>query len=137
MCNVGFHLQDENTCVGKSVCLSSVCNQSCRNTEGSFECMCNVGYNLQDGHTCVGKAVCLSVTKDVGTQRAAKSVCVTLDSICKSNIHVWVCLSVCNHGCRNTEDSYECMCNVGYNRQDEHTCVGKSVCLSVCLKPRL
>ena len=93
-------------------------------------CVTLHGYHLQDRHSCVGKSVCrLSVTKAVGTQRAATSVCVTLATIYRTNIHVSVSLSVCNQGCRNTEGSYGCLCNVGSNLQDKSTCVDKSVCL--------
>ena len=44
-------------------CTAGVCNQGCRNTYGSYQCVCNTGYQLGDQHTCNG-----TVTRAVGTQ---------------------------------------------------------------------
>ena len=86
---------------------TSVCDQVCSNTEGSYTCSCQQGYKLTTDNHCIGK-ICImmavltfyvslhtctcvqtsmsalqpmTASKDVSTQRAITSVAVIRDSI--------------------------------------------------------
>ena len=75
---------------------TSICDQGCNNTEGSFQCFCDAGYSLSDDEkTC----------RDVNE--------------CLSDIHR------CQQGCVNTDGEFRCECFAGYSlNADLRTCSG-------------
>lgn len=47
-----YHFADINECEGDT----NICESSCNNTFGSFECGCKVGYTLSSNRrTCIGR----------------------------------------------------------------------------------
>ena len=75
---------------------TSLCEHTCINTNGSFNCLCDDGYSLaDDGRTCIDINECLAD------------------------------LNRCQQFCVNTEGSFRCQCNSGFQlNSDQTTCTG-------------
>lgn len=82
-----------------------VCEQTCRNTWGSFQCACNEGYALgPDGRSC----------EDINE--------------CEKYADRGLCIG----SCENTPGSYSCSCPDGYSMmQDGRTCQGNFLALDI------
>ena len=92
---VNFHLQDINECMANT----DGCEQTCTNTDGSFECSCDSGFVLAgDGRTCMEANECT-----LGTNN-------------------------CEQVCVNTPGGFRCECNPGFQlNADQATCSGEAV----------
>ena len=75
---------------------ASMCDHTCVNTNGSFNCYCNEGYTLaDDGRMCTDINECL------------------MDS------------NRCQQVCMNTDGGFRCECNSGFQlNSDQSTCTG-------------
>ncbi|ELK37386.1 Hemicentin-2 [Myotis davidii] len=120
-CRPGFRVAaDGADCEDVDECLeqSDEChyNQICENTPGGHRCSCPRGYRTQGpGLPCLA---CISASTTTTTTTTARP---DLDE-CRVR-------SLCQHACRNTEGSYQCLCPSGYrllpsgkNCQDINEC---------------
>ena len=75
---------------------TSICEHTCANTNGSFNCLCNDGYSPVDGgRTCTDINECLA---DINR---------------------------CQQVCVNTNGSFRCECDSGFQlNSDQNTCAG-------------
>lgn len=49
LCPLGYHQLSEKHCIDINECEKyAICDQKCRNTEGSYSCYCDSKYSLQD-----------------------------------------------------------------------------------------
>ena len=61
--------------VDRNECQTNPCEQTCTNTEGSFECSCFDGYALQDnGQNCEGMYGCIMACHSVSIISACTMV---------------------------------------------------------------
>ena len=74
----------------------TLCEHTCININGSFNCLCNEGYTLADDErTCMDVNECLTD------------------------------LNMCQQVCVNTDGSFTCECNSGFQlNSDQTTCTG-------------
>ena len=82
----------------------------CINTNGTFYCQCLEGYELQNETVCVGKHHCLSMLPlNLTVHVRRTSFKLDIDE-CNEGTN----LCDINAKCINTNGSYECICNSGY-----------------------
>ena len=99
-------------------CLNNIhnCSQLCVERDGGFGCDCFDGYELKDdGVTCKGSYIAL--------------ICSTMIYIILSYIDIDECakgISGCSQGCRNSDGSFICTCDEGFqtHHEDPTFCVG-------------
>lgn len=114
-CTTDDYIVEEDTCI----CIFEpvICgeNESCVNTESSYECICSEGYELEelerrlyvpDVEPDVDSPVCIDINE-----------CLQEEDPCGEN-----------GSCVNTEGSYECECDHGYEF-DSSTCVDIDECV--------
>ena len=91
---------------------TDLCEHTCTNTPGSYNCSCNTGYQLgNNNHSCSG--MYLSYKSNIYL------LFLDIDE-CSSNN------GGCNQVCVNLVGSYYCQCNNGYTlSNNNHTCIGK------------
>ena len=78
------------------------CNQTCTNTNGSYECSCNVGFNLADNnHDCDGTLY----------YNVMYYHCIVISDINECNTGEHLCEQVCV----NNIGSYSCDCFIGFS----------------------
>ncbi|XP_057316873.1 fibrillin-2-like [Hydractinia symbiolongicarpus] len=107
---IGQYCQiDRNECL-QSPCGCAkddgICNATCMNTPGSFQCLCNRGYQLN------GEGKC----EDINECSLSPCGCAKDDGIC-------------NATCLNTPGSFQCSCNRGYQLNGEGKCEDINECL--------
>ena len=113
-----YMLTDINECrIG-----NHTCEQKCVNTNGSYYCDCLNGYKVRrDKRTCKGN----------NNDHLLWELLLTHIDIneCSSDTHG------CEQNCVNTDGSYHCECQSGYElrQRDKRTCKGKLV-LVKCAK---
>ena len=77
------------------------CNQTCTNTNGSYECSCNIGFNLADNnHDCDGTLY----------YNVMYYHCIVISDINECNTGEHLCEQVCV----NNIGSYNCDCFIGF-----------------------
>lgn len=106
VCGRGYKAAGE-VCLDVDECLARPppCDQLCRNTEGSYQCVCRSGYELdEDGANC----------RDVDE--------------CARGTHT------CQQTCVNTDGSFECECGDGYEKRGD-ACVDVNECREEGLCP--
>ena len=87
-------LSDVNECETQR----DICDQTCINIMGSFQCGCNEGYSLSSD----------------------EKTCTDIDE-CALNLHN------CQQGCINTVGRFMCTCFTGYRlNSDQTTCSGET-----------
>ena len=94
---------------------SSVCDQVCTNSAGSYTCSCEPGYKLNADNQCIGEYTCIFVCLHFGT-------CLWTD--------VNECLTTndCQQQCTNIQGGYNCSCSQGFTlNSDNKTCDGTHV----------
>ena len=129
-CDPGYQLVNETTCLDMDECLleNGGCDGLCINTIGSYYCFplnmttivsleCDAfGYNkycsLEDESSC---SCCPGYTMN-------DSTCVDINE-CQESI------AKCDTNCHNTEGSYHCSCNHGYQLVNETQCLDIDECL--------
>ena len=98
------------------------CQHTCTNTEGSYNCSCFPGYTLkEDGFSCQGMKIIVKLAMH------CLYLSIDTDECALNN-------GGCQHKCINTDGSYYCSCDTGYDlQQDKHSCQGTSVwvCVSI------
>ncbi|XP_070175366.1 fibrillin-3-like [Littorina saxatilis] len=154
-CPAGFtwsvykECQDVNECETKGL---SVCQMTCLNTYGSFECGCQAGYRLQsDGRSCIDINECQEKTSNcqqictntVGGYQCGCEDGFTLEDsgkTCKQvDKYMAPCmLSECTQGCKPIVDPYpiwgepavQCFCFAGYDNiaEDGSECKNHDEC---------
>ena len=111
------HFSDINEC-DSDPCAAM--NAACENTGGSFSCSCNEGFNGDGLTLCEG-------------EKALHTLCLTIMSHfsdineCDSNP------CAMNAACENTEGSFSCSCNEGFNGGGLTLCEGEKALYSLCL----
>ena len=91
----------------------------CINTNGSYFCECLEGYELQNETVCIGK---LSIPYCCHVNVYSMSFQLDIDE-CNEGTN----LCDANANCINTNGSYECICNSGYEGSGR-TCNSKLQC---------
>ena len=95
------------------------CMHTCTNTIGSFSCGCNTGFELDsDGATCNGEYYMKHTKKH--------NMYVQNHTYISNHLEINECGDgVCTQICTNTEGSFTCECNSGYQLDaDGTTCNG-------------
>ncbi|XP_065910791.1 mucin-like protein isoform X2 [Dysidea avara] len=117
------------------------CHQMCVNTAGSYECSCNTGFVLAvDNRTCEAVTSCSTSSCEHGCAVGGG------DEICFCPLHYQVdpsdmtrCIDIdecaelgaCEQNCINTDGSFECSCDSGYELDnDGRSCNDINECLS-------
>ncbi|KAM7358333.1 uncharacterized protein ACRADG_003345 isoform 5-T6 [Cochliomyia hominivorax] len=119
VCPQGWTLgSDGKTCEDIDECLinNGFCLHKCHNTPGSFECRCPDGSKPANGEdNC-------PITCPAGFtfSRDDPSKCEDIDECSLPG--------VCQHSCRNTNGSYECLCPLGYRLENGRECVDIDEC---------
>ena len=91
------------------------CSQLCTNTIGSYQCSCYAGYVLNSTDSCVGMFLCI----------LSYSYNFILDiNECTNGTNL------CEQTCYNTEGSYVCDCQPGYELSNNLTCSDINECLN-------
>ncbi|XP_078674535.1 uncharacterized protein LOC144912554 [Branchiostoma floridae x Branchiostoma belcheri] len=142
-CDAGYELgEDGSSCNDVDECTpANDCDQVCNNNAGSYSCACNSGFQL-DGdrksctptHPCpVGdtggcdlvRGWCLD---NRGGMRPRECACkagyvLANDMVsCNDKNECQTGENNCNQNCVNTDGSYNCTCETGFQLVDEHTC---------------
>ncbi|XP_062710515.1 uncharacterized protein LOC109404745 isoform X2 [Aedes albopictus] len=146
LCPEGMTLgEDHSTCEDVDECstLNGGCSQRCVNFPGGYRCECETGYALMsDNKTCEVSNPC--ALRNGGCQhfchlREGVPICSCQEgfAVDKSNsancIDIDECLlpstNNCQQKCVNTEGSYTCQCNSGYEKNDLGQCIDVNECL--------
>ena len=117
-----YFFLDQNECTNGV----ASCNHHCQNTPGDYYCYCKTGYKLDiDNETCIGK-VGFSKKKHIYKVLISKKHhgFFFLDTIeCNNNN------GGCAQHCTNTNGSYYCTCDSGYDLgSDGHACIDSDEC---------
>ena len=89
------------------------CNHTCNNTDGSFVCSCDSGYTLDSD-----KLGCLGIS-ETNITYMYNGFSSDIDECADGN-------GGCEQNCNNTMGSYICLCDEGYELNDDnHTCKGR------------
>ena len=147
-CPVGYKLEDGDThnCQNIDECEdeSDVCDQECRDTEGSYQCWCRPGYEeinqvecedidecSNSGHDC--EQVCLNT---IGSFVCSCNDTYRLGPDGKHCVDFNECLSDNDHTCDephmvcvNDAGDYHCICSSGFN-YDGNRCQDVDECAS-------
>ena len=102
----------------RTVCDVNSCSHICAVIEGQDECFCPIGFELSAGST----------TTCEGTKmyNIIKLNLVSIFSIYFKDINECQNFSPCDQICINTEGSFQCRCNDGFQLQNAtQTCQGK------------
>ncbi|KAI0239913.1 hypothetical protein LSAT2_009363, partial [Lamellibrachia satsuma] len=101
-------LPDVNECAVRN----GSCEQTCVNTDGSFQCSCRDGFKLSDNKlSCEGKSHTIRIS-DVNE-------CAVRNGSCEQT-------------CVNTDGSFQCSCRDGFKLSDNKlSCEGKSYTIRI------
>uniref|UniRef100_A0A5F8HA67 Hemicentin-2 n=1 Tax=Monodelphis domestica TaxID=13616 RepID=A0A5F8HA67_MONDO len=151
-CPPGYRSQGHgHPCLDINECLQlpKVCAYQCHNLQGSYRCLCPPGQALlQDGKACgrlekiESNVTTISYQGSFPSWRAAtwaisdSAFFLSLPPILGPSLDLDECQvrTLCQHACRNTEGSYQCLCPAGYrllssgkNCQDINECVEEGI----------
>ena len=95
------------------------CQHTCINTEGNYSCSCDSGYVIKEnGLSCEG----MTVAGIVNPILQSLIILYTDINECALNN------GGCQHKCINTDGSYYCSCDTGYDlQQDKLSCQGTDI----------
>ncbi|EZA50984.1 Fibrillin-2, partial [Ooceraea biroi] len=114
-CPRGYDLwHDGRTCKDIDECMEQhVCDHTCINNPGSYECRCRQGFRLVNGSTCVDIDECIE-------KAPCSKICINIPGsyYCTCPIGFKLqedeCVGNCNHECINIMGSFICSCCTGY-----------------------
>ncbi|EHH23743.1 hypothetical protein EGK_07279, partial [Macaca mulatta] len=118
-CSRGYRMQGPSLpCLDVNECLQlpKACAYQCHNLQGSYRCLCPPGQTLlRDGKACT------SLERNGQSRTESAQVCISLppSPTCPapmpgSDLDECRVRNLCQHACRNTEGSYQCLCPAGY-----------------------
>ncbi|XP_052809635.1 fibrillin-1-like, partial [Mya arenaria] len=142
-CKKGFSTKENNECIDINECdgKSYPCDHFCKNTQGSYDCMCKDGYFLKEdkrsceeckqgyfGSNCTSK--CLCEMENTASCDTLNGNCYCLNGWAGHNctLDVDECSSESMYTCPehslcfNTNGSYGCTCNNGFQKLENGTC---------------
>ncbi|KAI0213235.1 hypothetical protein LSAT2_001785 [Lamellibrachia satsuma] len=121
------------------------CEQTCVNTDGSFQCRCHSGFTLSDNKlSCEGKSHTIHVNECAVRNGGCEQTCVNTGGSFKCSCRGGFTLSDnklscedvnecavrnggCEQTCVNTDGSFQCSCRGGFTLSDNKlSCEGKS-----------
>ena len=80
------------------------CSQACNNTAGNYYCECHNGYHFIANST----SNCTGIWSHLKNEDDTKFVCLDTNECLNNN-------GGCEQVCTNTDGSFYCTCNSGYN----------------------
>ena len=131
-----FVCSDINVCEDGS----TVCEQNCNNTVGSYTCSCRDGYVNVNDTTCSDVNEC--VTANGGCEQNCTNTVGSYTCSCRDgyvNVNDTTCSDVnecmtanggCEQNCNNTIGSYACSCRDGYTNVTDTTCSDVNECVT-------
>ncbi|KAK6965637.1 fibrillin-2 [Biomphalaria glabrata] len=145
-CSTGYIFNSTlASCVDVNECETntSMCTQSCLNTNGSYTCACHDGYTAgNDTYSCQDIDECL--TNNASCLQVCENSAGSFQCKCHDGYYLGLdnktCLDVnecssgahkCQQNCSNTNGSYICECESGYLRSsDGFNCTKVETCLT-------
>ncbi|XP_053376387.1 uncharacterized protein LOC123533517 isoform X2 [Mercenaria mercenaria] len=124
-------------------------NSFCQSNAGSFKCICKDGFLEENGHckecddshygtNCSKKCLCNSLHTAFCHHVTGKCTCKEgrsgvhcTDDIDECVTNGTVCQTKANSTCRNTDGSYECVCDDGFQEQDNICTVNWSLVIGL------
>ena len=130
-CTQGYQLVNQTKCIDIDECLTSNggCDNMCVNTVGSYHCLninissiisyeCNeLGNSKACPDSTIYSCVCCNGYHEVNSECFDVNECEGSDHICDMN-------------CHNTNGSYQCSCNEGYQLVNQTNCLDIDECLT-------
>ena len=130
-CNEGYQLADQTKCLDVDECLSNNggCQGVCMNLNGSFYCL-KVNISTVEAYQCnefgYSKSCAGALDPSCGCCkgfRMRNSQCLDINECAES-------VDKCDMICNNTDGSYTCSCDVGYQLVDHTKCSDINECLN-------